>query len=310
MNTCTIITDDTLMEMTSHDDSRYPLSYYLDDVWQYDFHCIDWHWHYEVEFLSVTEGTVRCLVGTDQIELSKGQGMFINSGILHRFEASERTVIPNIIFSPVLLASENSLIYEKYIETVIKSDIPYRIFSPEVGWQEQIMRILTEIYTLQEAKERRELATMQLLFGLWELLFMHLDLKAEALGLAGFNHKQARLQIMMQFIHDHYREGITLEEIAAAASVSKSSAIHDFQSGIQIPPVAYLIRYRLMQAAGLLGTTEKSVSDIAAETGFESAGYFCRKFKRRYQMSPLEYRRKAKGVTQEPVGIPKAGKEA
>lgn len=291
MSACTIITDDTLMEMTSHDDSTYPFSYDLDDVWQYDFHCIDWHWHYEVEFLTVREGTVRCLVGTDKIELSEGKGMFINSGILHRFEASERTVMPNIIFSPVLLAAEHSLIYEKYIETIIKSNIQYRIFEPGIGWQEQIIGILAEIYSLQEAAEKRELATMQLLLRLWELLFLHLDFAAVLPGLHRFNHKQARLQKMMQYIHDHYREGITLEEISAAAAVSKSSALHDFQSGIQLSPVSYLIRYRLMQAAGLLCTTEKSVSDIAAETGFESAGYFCRKFKKRYHMSPLEYRR-------------------
>lgn len=297
MNTCTIITDDTLMEMTFHEDGSYPFSYFVDDVWQYDFHCVDWHWHYEVEFLTVTEGTVRCLVGTDKIELSQGQGMFINSGVLHRFEAADRTIIPNIIFSPDLLAPESSLIFGKYVEKIIKSDIQYRIFNPAIDWQNRVIRTLTEIYSLQEAAEKRELATMQLLLQMWELLFLHLDLTGASMGPFRFNHKQARLQIMMQYIHDHYREGITLEEIAASVSVSKSSALHAFQSGIRISPVAYLIRYRLMQAAGLLGTTEKTVSDIAAETGFESAGYFCRKFKERYHMSPLEYRRKSKSAS-------------
>ena len=96
---------------------------------------------------------------------------------------------------------------------------------------------------------------------------------------------------MMQYIHDHYQEEVTLEEIAAAASISKSSALQIFQSGIQIAPVSYLIQYRLMQAAELLYTTTKPVSIIAIETGFTSAGYFCRKFKERYQISPNEYRK-------------------
>ena len=108
----------------------------------------------------------------------------------------------------------------------------------------------------------------------------------------GLNHKQARLQAMMQYIHDHYTEEITLEMIAASASISKSGALNIFQSGIHVSPVSYLIQYRLAQAAEQLYATQKSVSSIAEETGFSSSGYFCRKFRQHYHMSPNEYRQK------------------
>ena len=101
-----------------------------------------------------------------------------------------------------------------------------------------------------------------------------------------------RLQIMMQYIHEHYAEEITLEMIAASVSISKSGALHIFQSGIHCSPVAYLIQYRLAQAARQLYTTQKSVASIANETGFTSAGYFCRKFRQYYNRSPKEYRKK------------------
>ena len=81
--------------------------------WKFDFHRIDWHWHHELEFLYTAEGTALCLIGTSKIELHKGCGIFINSGVLHRFEAQSSTFAPNIVFSPTLLAPENSLIYEK-----------------------------------------------------------------------------------------------------------------------------------------------------------------------------------------------------
>ncbi len=135
------------------------------------------------------------------------------------------------------------------------------------------------------------LKTLHLLLQLWEILYAHLDFSAKTSAPHRLNTGQARLQIMMQYIHDHYQEEVTLEEIAAAASISKSSALQIFQSGIQIAPVSYLIQYRLMQAAELLYTTTKPVSIIAIETGFTSAGYFCRKFKERYQISPNEYRK-------------------
>ena len=113
---------------------------------------------------------------------------------------------------------------------------------------------------------------------------------------------------------------ISLQHILCI-SISKSGALHIFQSGINISPVAYLIQYRLAQAATLLYATifekeagrcithyfapvpegQKFVTVIAGcdsatvyaeETGFTSSGYFCRKFRQHYLMSPNQYRQK------------------
>lgn len=101
-----ITTDETLRETIQHGNNSYPFAYYPENIWQFDFHRIDWHWHHELEFLFVAEGTALCLVGTSKIELHKGYGIFVNSGILHRFEAQYSTYTPNIVFSPTLLAPE------------------------------------------------------------------------------------------------------------------------------------------------------------------------------------------------------------
>ena len=290
-----IFTDDTLRETMNHGDSRYPFAYYPENIWQFDFHRIDWHWHHELELLYAARGSVICLAGTERIELREGQGIFINSGVLHRYEASEDTFSPNIVFSPTLLAAENALIYSKYIRPVINSGIPCQVLDPQISWQKKILEISQQIFAIQETEEKNELYILQRLLEIWELFTLHFDLKSDSLKKRGMDHKQAKLQTMMQFIQDHYREEITLERIADSASVSKSGALHIFQSGIRISPVAYLIRYRLAVAAELLYTTQKSVSVIAAETGFSSAGYFCRKFRQHYHMSPNAYR-KMKGA--------------
>lgn len=294
-----ITTDETLREIVRHGDSSYPFAYYPEDIWQFDFHRVDWHWHYELEFVYVAQGTAICLVGMDRIELKEGCGIFINSGILHRFEAQSSTFIPNIVFSPTLLASEKSLIFEKYINPVINAAVPYQTFAPHVAWQNDILQNLQQIFALQETKNNNELRTIQHLLQIWEILWNDLDVTSGCENLRRFNYKQARLQTMMQYIHDHYTEEITLEMIADSASISKSGALHIFQSGIQSSPVAYLIRYRLAQAAEQLYTTQKSISVIAEETGFTSAGYFCRKFRQHYQMSPNAYRRRKTEQTAE-----------
>ena len=292
METFKITTDETLRETIQHGSHRYPFAYYPDNIWKFDFHRIDWHWHHELEFLYVAEGTALCLIGTSKIELHEGYGIFINSGVLHRFEAQSSTFAPNIVFSPALLSPKNSLIYEKYVFPVINSSVPYQVFSPSSPWGKHALQLLSHIITIQETEQDNELSTVQLLFQLWNILQKTTDWTSDSNSMHRLTHKQARLQAMMQYIHDYYREEITLEAIAASASISKSGALQIFQSCIHCSPVAYLIQYRLTQAAEQLYITQKSVSSIAEENGFASSGYFCRKFRQYYHMSPNEYRKK------------------
>ena len=164
MDNYKITTDETLRETVRHGSSSYPFAYYPEDIWQFDFHRVDWHWHHELEFLFVAKGTAICLVGTNKIELHQGCGLFINSSILHRFEAQGSTFVPNIVFSPTLLAPESSLIYEKYISPVINSSIEYQIFNPHTTWQNHVLQLLSQVLALQETDENNELCTIQLLF--------------------------------------------------------------------------------------------------------------------------------------------------
>ena len=52
----------------------------------------------------------------------------------------------------------------------------------------------------------------------------------------------------------------------------------------------YLIGYRLQAASWLLKNTNKKVKTIAYESGFHNVDYFCRLFKKRYHLTPSEYR--------------------
>ena len=125
-----IITDETLRETISHGSEEYPFRYYYEDIWLLDLHCIDWHWHPEVEFVLVENGTADFFVGSSRYVLNTGEAIFINTQVIHRFESSESTIIPNMVFSPLLIAAENSLIYRKYIKPVLMSSVECLIISP------------------------------------------------------------------------------------------------------------------------------------------------------------------------------------
>lgn len=284
-----IQTDESFRETSPHGNLQYPFAFYLEDIWNFDFHRMDCHWHPELEFLVVQEGTIHCSVGIRQFDLEQGYGLFINRSILHRFEADNHAIIPNIVFSPVFLAAEQTGIYQDFIHPLVNAAIPFQIFSPEVSWQKNILDNLDSVFELQKQPSSSRLLTISLLFHLWNTLFEHLQ-DISGTSVRRTYMAQTKLQLMMQYIQDHFREPLSLDEIAASASVSKSRALQIFQDHIQVSPIAYLISYRLQHAAFLLSETEKPISSIAEETGFSDSGYFCRRWKNHYGMTPKEYR--------------------
>jgi len=293
-----IATDESLRETVTHGNTDYPFHCYLEDIWDFDLHRIDWHWHAEVEFFWVRCGTANVSIGSENIVVSQGCGMFINSQSPHRFTSETSTIIPNMVFSPALLAQQESLIYLHYVQPLLNCDLPYLLFDPQIPWQSDILENMKTIFQLNDSPQPNHLRTLRLLLTIWETMVEHTDLHrhAEEKPSAG---RQARLQVMLRFIHDHYQEPLTLQSIADSVYISKSSALQVFHQGVQQSPITYLIHYRLKQAAQLLRSTEKSVSAIAAESGFSSAGYFCRKFRKHYSCTPNEYRKNRRKRTPE-----------
>ena len=82
-NELKIITDETLMEKRNHGQPAFPFQYYLEDIWDFDFHTLGWHWHQEIEFVYVQSGEAHCCVGKDRFSLPAGSGLFINTKMLN-----------------------------------------------------------------------------------------------------------------------------------------------------------------------------------------------------------------------------------
>ena len=285
-----ILTDEDFMEIKQHGSSDYPFQYYYDNLELFDFHCIEWHWHREFEFLYVESGQVTCGVGEEQILLTEGEGIFINSKILHRFYASSDGIIPNFVCMPEFIAPENSLIYKKYILPVISSNISFQCFQAAESWQARIIQIMMKIMEIQENEKISELATLALMQDLWLTFYENINLAGKKEVQTFDEAAQKRVQLMMQYIHENYSHDLSLNEIASHIGISKSTALNLFHRFLHTTPVNYVIGYRLQVASWLLKNTKKKIKTISYESGFHNVDYFCRLFKKRYQLTPSEYR--------------------
>ena len=287
-----IMTDENLMETIQHGSNSYPFKFYYDNLALFDFNCIEWHWHTEFEFVYIESGTVTFWIGEKQFTLSEGNGVFINSKILHRFHSPTGAAIPNFVCMPFFIAAQDSFIYHKYILPVISSNLTFQVFHDNISWQAKALSIIKQIIAVQDCISSSELATSYLLQMLWLEIYENADIKYTKDHINESASSQARLQLMMQYIHQNYIRDISLGDIAEHAKISKSTVLNLFRRYLHITPINYLINYRLNEAAHLLTKTEKKINTISYETGFNNVDYFCRLFKKHYQLTPTEYRKK------------------
>lgn len=287
-----IMTDENLMETIQHGSNSYPFKFYYDNLALFDFNCIEWHWHTEFEFVYIESGTVTFWIGEKQFTLSEGNGVFINSKILHRFHSPNGAVIPNFVCMPFFIAAQDSFVYHKYILPVISSTLTFQVFHGNISWQAKALSIIKQIIAVQDCTSSSELATSYLLQMLWLEIYENADIKYTKEHINESASSQARLQLMMQYIHQNYIRDISLGDIAEHAKISKSTVLNLFRRYLHITPINYLINYRLNEAAHLLTKTEKKINTISYETGFNNVDYFCRLFKKHYQLTPTEYRKK------------------
>lgn len=94
----------------------------------------------------------------------------------------------------------------------------------------------------------------------------------------------------ISYIHEHYSEKITLDDLVKISQMSRSSYINKFKEICKMPPLTYLTTIRNNAAEKLLSETDISISEIAFRTGFYDASHFNKSFISSYGISPAAYR--------------------
>ena len=87
-----------------------------------------------------------------------------------------------------------------------------------------------------------------------------------------------------------YFERLDVDDLAAAAGLSRAHFSREFKSAFGESPHAYLLTRRLERAAALLRHTDRSVADICLSVGLQSIGSFTTSFTRTFGVSPTAYR--------------------
>lgn len=103
----------------------------------------------------------------------------------------------------------------------------------------------------------------------------------------------AMVQSIIYFFNNHYQEDISLNQLAEDLNISYNYMITLFKKETGSTPNAYLTQVRLDQAASLLRTTDKNITEVSTEVGIADANYFTKLFRKAYGVTPVQYKKQS-----------------
>ena len=100
----------------------------------------------------------------------------------------------------------------------------------------------------------------------------------------------------LNYIREHYRENITLDDILKITSYSKSHFIRLFKKHMGMNLTDYINKYRIEKSCLDLIYTSKNITEIAMGNGFNTVQYFSKTFKSYMKCTPKQYQRNGKSI--------------
>jgi AraC-like DNA-binding protein len=257
---------------------------------KYPFH---WHYHPEYELTYILDSEGVRLVGDHVSDYKSGELVFLGSNLPHTWTSEDKTGKPRkrhralvlqfsrSYFPSELLSLPEYLNVKSLLESSAHGLQFYGPISSEVAKRMQrltktkgirsFVELISILDLLGQCKNGRRLST--------PAFAPHLKL-----------HTQARFERILNKIGESYQNDISLKEMARVSHMSPSSFCRFFRKMTQKSFIEYVNQLRIEQAHKMLIETDKAISEIAFEIGFQNLSNFNRRFHLLTQMTPKEYR--------------------
>lgn len=241
------------------------------------------HSHSACELVYLTKGQESAIINEKRYEVAAGDILIINSRTMHQEWANATQIREAIICTfdsfqignlpkncligeencPVIRPSQNKEQIDQCFHFLLeesKKEEPYNYYLISLIMQ-QILVLLFRNIQKEEKKEK--------------------DFLKEC-------------NIIISYIEEHYKEQITLEDLAKLVFISKGHLSHIFRAQMGEAPIRYLIRKRIEEARKLLVETDLTIGEVAIEVGYDNPVYFSQIFSKETGLSPMQYRRREK----------------
>ena len=228
-----------------------------------------------MELLYVTKGRVAVTYGGTSVLMRPGDMYLFGPEEKHSSVSAEDTIVMKVIFD--LSEIQERSCYQLY-------EVDRDAFSNNGTDRKRVKALLNSI--LREMAQKNRMIRLKLLYySLFDLLVHGFLIRKD---------KQADgpLSKILGELNEHYGNSGSIAQYAAMLFLSESAFSRKFQKATGQSFSAYTTHLKTIHAAELLRNTDRTVTEIAEESGFNSSAVMQRHFRRMYSCSPTEYRKK------------------
>lgn len=274
---------------------QYPLTYFKQKLSKETYEMIDWHWHSGVQFCYVTLGEVKIQIAGNEVILEEGEGLFINAQQVHKaINQKENAEYISLNLPIHFMGLEGSEMYHQFMEPVLHAKGAEIIVIRKND--EKMQGLLAKLQScIEKINSEGEIYSLNLLA---ELLLLWDELLHEITVGNKTNQKESginkRLQEILRYLQENYQKKISLQQIADQINLSKSECARFFKKITGETIFEYLLKLRIEKSIELLENTDKTITEIAYETGFASQSYYDQRFRKMKGIAPLKYRKKSR----------------
>ncbi len=247
------------------------------------------HYHDEIELLAVARGRMTCTAAGKTLEIRPGDVAFINSRVPHSTKILEDGT--SFAMLQINLGAFSETDVDRYLVYFVNSgENPFVLFP--AGSPESV-RLAADIGCVcAEFLQRRTAFELSIKAGVYSTLaFLYRNGTLRNVGHQMDRKSFDRMLPVLRYIGDHYQEDVTLERVSGLAVLNPYYFCRVFKRATGKTFTEYLNFVRISAAERLLSGTGKNVTEIALGTGFSSASYFNRTFRRLKNCSPTAYRK-------------------
>lgn len=248
---------------------------------------LTYHYHDYIELLYAVNADGYIWCNEESIHFKTGNLVIVNSNMPHVLKLNRYSEYICIKFSPnILYADETSLFEYKYIMPFLHNNTHQKVFGDKdidyMNMKDLFINIMEEWNTKEPGYE---LIIRANILRLWAGIFRYWN-KNENNNIAITD----TIKTALLYIEEHF-ENITEAEVAEYCHVSYNHFSFLFKNSIGKSFSEYINFLRISKAEKLLLSSEKSITDIALETGFSTSSYFISKFKAYKGLTPKKFRR-------------------
>lgn len=249
-----------------------------------------WHYHPEVELIFVCKGSGKRQIGSNISYFSDGDLVLIGSNLPHCGLTNENT---NNDYEMVIQFKPDFL-GELIWETPEMQRISALLEKSKAGivFNENIKKTVC-----QKITEMHEMSSLNKLLNFLEILDELATTPDYRILNAGKYYLQTqvedneRINHIFNYVKDHFKEQITLEEIADLANMKVPSFCRYFKKITNKTFTQFVNEYRITHSLKLLAEQPLSITEVCFESGFNNFSYFNKTFKEYIKKSPSQYRK-------------------